>query len=233
MRIKKIAERRTIFLSATHERASDAVMRFLGFEENCPTTGILDFVGSDGASWEVVTERVVNCAEINSMAAVGPHHSTEPARPARRRAHALVDFHADHQAPDLRGGGVGEGGVSEARARSLFPPLPPLRCPPRHFGAARGASSQSLYPRAGCSDTHSAAADGRSGCRADRDRVRSGLAITTYQCGPMRRNRGVGHGVVEQENYDRSPRRRRRRIQLLLHRAGVARLDALAEPAEA
>ena len=56
------------FLSATHERASDAVMRFLGFEENCPTTGILDFVGSDGASWEVVTERVVNCAEINSMA---------------------------------------------------------------------------------------------------------------------------------------------------------------------
>ena len=73
----------------------------------------------------------------------------------------------------------------------------------------------------------------RSGCRADRDRVRSGLAITTYQCGPMRRNRGVGHGVVEQENYDRSPRRRRRRVQLLLHRAGVARLDALAEPAEA
>ena len=55
-------------LSPTHERASDAVMRFLGFDENCPTTGILDFVGSDGASWEVVTERVVNCAEINSMA---------------------------------------------------------------------------------------------------------------------------------------------------------------------
>ena len=124
------------FLSATHERASDAVMRFLGFEENCPTTGILDFVGSDGASWEVVTERVVNCAEINS---------TEPARPARRRAHSLVDFHADHQAPDLRGGGVGEGGVSGvARARSLVPPLPPLRWPPRHFGAARGASSQSI-----------------------------------------------------------------------------------------
>ena len=37
-------------------------------DENCPTTGILDFVGSDGASWEVVTERVVNCAEINSTA---------------------------------------------------------------------------------------------------------------------------------------------------------------------
>ena len=30
--------------------------------------GILDFVGIDGKSWEVVTERVVNCAEINAMA---------------------------------------------------------------------------------------------------------------------------------------------------------------------
>ena len=70
-------------VASTHERASDAVMRFLGFEENCPTTGILDFVGSDGASWEVVTERVVNCAEINSMA-WRRGLTTRPSQHARR-----------------------------------------------------------------------------------------------------------------------------------------------------
>ena len=59
------------YLAAKHMRAPDSVMRLLGLG-NCSYTGILDFFGVDdngvydGAPWEEVAERVVNCANFTA-----------------------------------------------------------------------------------------------------------------------------------------------------------------------